>query len=369
MKNDEIINVISVGQGLILFKEHSNALQILNPLARWIWESSAAGMDKEELKKLLSEHGQNSKNVDELFLAWKSIGLRPAFLTKVAEKHLSFHVYWLGGGRIRVESNDQDILQKFHSCLAHVEDKHALGPFAGTITLLREENCCAIYKNQKKIHTVISVNELIVQALWEVIETGCRIPSRLMVIHGGAVVQDDICCVIAGAGGSGKTTLVAGLAASGCTLISDDVIPIDSRSGLLSSVPSCMCIKKGSWPVLHEFYPSAANLPTWCRFGKEVRFYPPPSSAVPDPTCLFRVNTILFPNYSPENGPQINPMQPHEVLAQLMQSNSIIDVWTSEKINCVADWISGINGYRIVYPDLTSGIELVKKILQQLSQR
>lgn len=276
---------MTLGQGLAVLQEKSGRVYILNPLARWIWESSASGIGQEELKTILREETRHDgRTVAELFSTWAEAGLRPSLPENTeTDRAQHRHIYWLGGGRIEVKSDDPELLQRFHACACHLEDHHP-GPLAGTFALCREGNGYFLYKGEKKINFFTSANNLIVQAIWEVIEMGCRIPGRLMTIHGGAVAKEGVCCILAGPGGSGKTTLTAALVASGFMLVADDVIPVGSRNGWLESVPMSMCIKEGSWAVLRDLYPEADGCPVYSRFGKTVRFYPPPtsSSARPD---------------------------------------------------------------------------------------
>ncbi len=364
----EKITIFELGHGLVILQDKVGQLHVLNPLARWIWESSASGMEPEKIKTMLSEQtGHDGQAVEVLSASWREAGIVPSLAETSRKRRPYHHTYWLGGGRIRVQSNDKVLLKQFHSCLAHLEDDRS-GPIAGKISIYRAEDGFSLYKNNTKIHLFSNVNDLIVQGIWEVIEIACRAPESLMTVHGGAVAKDEICCILAGVGGSGKTTLTAGLVASGFTLVADDVIPIDARSGLLDTVPMSMCIKEGSWPVLEDFYTEANKLPIYNRFGKTVRFYPPPLSAVPSPSIRYRVNAVLFPCYVPDSNPQIMPIEPYDILAKLLKSNSIINQWTPEKLEGVLSWVSGLTGYRLTYPNLVSGMNLVDHVFRNLSR-
>ncbi len=87
---------------------------------------------------------------------------------------------------------------------------------------------------------------------------------------------------------------------------------------------------------------------------------------MPDPTDRYRANAVLFPGYSPDSRPHIVPMPPDQVLAELIRANSAVDSWTPEKLEGVSAWVSGLNGYRLIYPDLVSGMDLVEQIFSGL---
>ncbi len=357
------LTAFPLGQGLAVLQNDNERLHILNPLARWIWESLAAGMEIERLKTLLvQETGQGGQTVDDLVAMWGQAGLVPSHPEgKKDDRHYDRGSYWLGDCRVCIQSNDDGLLRQVHACMGHLEDPGA-GLYAATFTLCREGNRYTLHRDESLLDSFSSADDCLVRVIWEVIETGCRLPDCLLVIHGGAVFADGFCCILAGAGGSGKTTLVAGLVASGYTLVADDVLPVVARSGLLESVAMSMCIKEGSWDALKGLYPNADTCPVYQRNGRAVRFYPPPSAALPEHARRYRADAVLFPRYTPGGQPRIIPMAPYEVLAELVQTNSRLRIWTPEKIAQVVSWVSGLKGFALTYPDLSAGMDLVGQI-------
>lgn len=356
-----------LGQGIVLLQEDTEKIHILNPLVRWIWETLAEGSDVEEVKDLLTEEtGHAGKFVDELTAAWREADLVPiSFEPETFVQNYSRHIYALGDNRICIQSNDKGLLGQIHACMGHLEDHH-VAPLAATYTLCNEGECYSLFKNKVRLQTFPVRNDCLVQTIWETIETSCQMPGELLVVHGSAVAAANVCCILAGAGGSGKTTLAAGLVASGYTLVADDVLPIGAGNGLAVPIPMSMCIKEGSWTVLNDLYPDSDTYHIYSRFGKSVRFYPPPPAAVPHWSKRYRVNFVLFPRYSAGSSPKIIPMAPYDILAELLQTNSIIDTWTPEKIENVVHWLSGLAGYSLFYPDLSTGMELVKDLTKHL---
>ena len=360
-------NAFALGEGLAVLGGADREVHILNPLARWIWEAAAAGLDPVEIKALVAERtGVDGSLVEDLMAAWARDGLRPT-PPQPADYPPCRHTYWLGGARIQVGSPQEDILAPLHACLAHLED-HQPGPLAACFSLTRTDQAeMVINRDGAELRRVDDLNDLIVLALWEIIEQACRIPGRLLTIHGGAVARKGFCCLVAGPGGCGKTTLLAGLAANGYTLVAEDVAPLDAAGGLLHPVPVSMCVKSGSWPWLTRHYPQAESLPVYTRYGKQVRFYPPPPTAVPDPTRRFRAQAVLFPAYRPEAEPRLTPLAPPDILAELQKGNSIVDSWEPDNLAAVTAWVNGLKGYRLVYRDLASGLALVDHLRAELS--
>lgn len=355
--------VFQIGQGLAVL-ENNDKIHIIDPLGRFIWESLANGMRLEQLTDVLAEEGgYDARAVQKLVSSWKEMGLVPTPIEKGPfEKGYQQHRYWLGDTRIALQINDIGLLHHLQACIGHLKN-YETGPITDVFTLCHQETKYRLYKNHVLLHSFSSKNDCIVQTIWEMVEAACRLPSRLMIVHGSAVADGNACCILAGAGGSGKTTLAAGLVATGSLLVADDVVPIDEPSGLAVPIPMSMCLKEGSWKSLLAYYPHYKTYPQFLRYNKNVRFFPPPIHALPKRTERFHINTIIFPHFNHIAERTLVALAPHEVLAKLIQTNSIINTWTAEKIEKVIAWLSTMKGYAITYPDLQTGMGLVKELM------
>ncbi len=118
-------------------------------------------------------------------------------------------------------------------------------------------------------------DEAIARTVSELVEWGCDINSRLLVLHAAGLSQSGRGVLLIGQGGAGKTTLAAALNAEGFGLLGDDVIPVN-LDGQLVGIGMSLCLKSGSWPILASRLPNLDHAPLIERFGQQVRFSPPP---------------------------------------------------------------------------------------------
>lgn len=191
-------------------------------------------------------------------------------------------------------------------------------------------------------------------------ELGCRTKDRLIVVHGaGLVAPDGLCLLIVAPGGSGKSTLAMALEADGFNLLSDDVTPICADGQALGmGLPAC--IKKGSWPVLAKFRPEIETATELLRFGRTVRFLPPKNKPM---TNSVTPELLIFSKYQHEAKQKCMRIPPEEALQRLVASESVIRDLSQEKLERLCQWISGMPAYVLTYPDIHTGMSLVRSIL------
>jgi hypothetical protein len=112
-------------------------------------------------------------------------------------------------------------------------------------------------------------------------------------IHAAGLASPDGALLLAGKGGSGKTTLAAALTADGWEYLSDDAVLLKARTLDAVGVPYSLAIKAGSWPILAGLYPDLADKNIHLRQdGKPVRYLLPPRGDFGQPRP---VRWIVFP--------------------------------------------------------------------------
>lgn len=200
----------------------------------------------------------------------------------------------------------------------------------------------------------------LVATLSTLTELGCRPAERLLVIHGaGLVAPDGQGLLLVAPGGSGKSTLTAALEASGYGLLSDDVVPV-TPDGELLGLGLPLCLKAGSWPVLARHRPDLAQAPIIGRYGQRVRFLPGTGQPAGGPV---RPAWALFPHYDPGQPPAIEPLPPEQTLARIIAAEAVVRDLTQEKLEALARWVTDLPAHAIRYPDLATGLALVRDIL------
>jgi len=202
-------------------------------------------------------------------------------------------------------------------------------------------------------------DEALVMTVRTLVESGCRLSERMMVIHGaGLSLGDGVCLLLIAPGGSGKTTLAAALNAAGYGLLSDDVVPV-TPGGELVGLGMPLCLKAGSWPVLSSRRPDLAAAATVQRYGEPVRYLPPCGQRVEE---LLRLGLLLFPRYQPGSIAGFVALTPEDVLQRVVEADAVIRDLTQQKLEAIVRWASSAPAYALTYPDLQSGLELVRVI-------
>lgn len=160
-----------------------------------------------------------------------------------------------------------------------------------------------------------TVQETIREELWllqavkyEVVTGLIAARSDLLWFHAGAVVNDQGAIVVAGPGGSGKSTLVTHLYNQGWDYLSDDVIPLDLTTGKILPFPQTPRVRQNTG----ELVPSdrLAEVPK-----VEVILER-------DRVCweAVEVRAIVFAKYDPDTSAQISPCSPGTSALELLRN-------------------------------------------------
>lgn len=182
------------------------------------------------------------------------------------------------------------------------------------------------------------------------------------ILHGAAVTDGDRCLVLLGGGGSGKSTLAAALIAEGWRLVSDDLIPLEARTGHVWTVPYALSVKKGSWPLLSASFPALRTAPTH-RFGARCIRY---LGAVPRPSLFSGcpVTALLFVRYAADAPAGAVRLRPVAALAELTASLSAIPVAPDDRIDLLR-WLETRPAWRLSYSSRAEAITLVRQALAE----
>ncbi|MBX3516385.1 MAG: hypothetical protein KF815_05525 [Rhodospirillales bacterium] len=200
-------------------------------------------------------------------------------------------------------------------------------------------------------------------ALVRALAAACYADRRLVaVLHAAGVATGSAAIVLAGAGGSGKTTLAAGLVHSGLSFLADDAVPL-TAAGEVLPVRLAMSIKAGGWPIVGALFPALSEQPVH-RLGRgQCRYLWPGAAADPGPPAApSPVGAVVFPRYCRGAATVVAPLSPVELLAGLGATGTL-PTGQPEAFASLLRWAERVPAFRLVFGDLDGAIAAVRRLI------
>jgi len=377
-----------LGTARLLARPGERRLWVLDAGAAALWDLHTAGWAGESLVGLLAEHFELAPAVtrhylDGSYAEWQAAGLltgadtvdRPCDpieivpnLPEPAPGAAPLGAWWrsVADRTVSLWIQDEGLRAALAPLLPTSPDPDDTQPAQAPcdhLALYGDKTHWTLRGNGAELASDQGRDAAVVAALSAITELGCRTRERLLVVHGaGLLAPGGRALLLIAPGGCGKSTLAAGLNAAGCGLLSDDVVPVTPAGDLLGlGLP--LCLKPGSWPVLRARRPDLDQAPAVQRFGQTVRYLPAHGRPVTGahPPALF-----LFPRYHPGQPPHCEPRLPEQALQGLVEAEAVIRDLDQAKLEALARWVSAVPAYALTYPDLDSGLALVRDLLEAL---
>jgi Coenzyme PQQ synthesis protein D (PqqD) len=327
---------------------------VLNEAARLIWQAMAEGAAAADVARDIAEGfgvslARARADVATALADWRARGLigagssaqrsapkqsgasRPP-LTDVAVKC----TYALCGHPVRFRFQDPDVEGLVRPLLSPSE---VGGAAAGEVLdLYRDGAEHVIAANGAEIGRSRLAEEVLGLAIGRVLEVSYPDARWLAVFHAGAVANRHHAIVMPGGSGSGKSTLTAALVHAGHRYLSDDIVPLDGRTGRVLPVPLASSLKRGSWPVLAARFSDLEGLPTYRDGGRERRYLDLSTGARAPAEGGVPVQAMVFPQYQPVGPTQLEALRLGQALEWILQARC----WISLDRDDVGDTLQGL---------------------------
>ncbi|MGH9101614.1 MAG: hypothetical protein ACRDYD_01300 [Acidimicrobiales bacterium] len=171
-----------------------------------------------------------------------------------------------------------------------------------------------------------------------------------LLFHAAAASQEDSGVLLPASMESGKTTLVAGLVASGLSYLSDEVGALDLQSGELVAYPKPLTVDPGSFRVLGAL---PARVPGALRPWYGRQWQVPHAALRPGPPARrCRVRHVVFPRYAAGAVTELAPLRRTEALALLVENSFNFADRPGEHLEAMAEMLRGATCHRLVSGDL-----------------
>lgn len=392
---------------VLLFSEARQDLHVLNEAGTLLWQLLGENRDalaiRESLAEALGLTGREAEAVlHETLAQWTAKGLlateeamaaplpaavlpppggasaaplRPSLTSQPVQR-----CYRLLDTCFRIGFPTAALAGLVHPCLSHLamakapasgQDQLRLDvvpqPSGAGLVLYRDGEACGACADPEGLAPLVK-GEVWAQAV-------NRQDGVLLGLHAGVVAQGGGALLLPGASGSGKSTLTALLVAAGFTYFSDEIALLRDGDLQVMPVPLPLCVKQGGvGPLLASFPALAEARFHWRADGKRVTYLPPPPSSLPPPGRACPVRAVVFPRYTPGEGPAEGEAARCERLAALAALERLLaecllvgvrlDV---ARIGALVRWIGATPCFALRYAHSAQGLDGIRRILAEVA--
>jgi len=378
---------------LVILRHHAGELAVLNPTARVIWEGQqrgwrverivadlvatyhiseeAAGIDVAACLSLWERNGllEPTQGEDSSTGTWGAIEERadPRDFSHVAncsESGVHTQTYVLFDRAFSVRFSSRGLWDATEPLLAHLgvdSDMEARHSFC----LAEVDGGFGMWRDGRGIARTASRDGMVFALHREIQAVGCD-REWLVALHAAAVSDGEQCIVLAGSGGSGKSTLTAALLKADLIYLGDDVIPLDRTTREAVPLPLSLNLKPGSLPVLERYYPGIRSLPAVSANGWKVHFFPPPQFAEHRPRRSDPVKHLVFVKYEVGVLTRLSPIGSTEALRLLLEGESLPRrPLQADTVGEMIDWIASVPAYTLRYDNLDDATACVQNLFER----
>jgi len=374
------LHTFELDDHLILLREDADRVQVLNPLAKYIWDSLKVGLTPELIAEEIAQNFDISQalalqDVINVIKQWSlelsDLSSKVKQVTKpvptqsipkdwitVTETTFRFPRF-----TIRVCFASQEVADYLRPMLAHLVCSWT-GQTDHAMDLIAQANKHFIIIDGKLVEMASLAKEAAVLAFREITELACRRENWLTILHAAGVGWQGSGIVFPALGGSGKTTLTAALIHSSFEYLNDDVIPIDRHSGGLVPIPMSLCIKSGSWSVLQNLYPSLSQSEAFGRNNLIVKYLTPPAGSIDSLIGTYNAKYLIASHYQKDAPTRLQAISAAEGLQAIIEGESLLRLpLQPQDIKELTSWVKELRCYRLFYGELAPAVETIRKLV------
>lgn len=370
--------LVNVGENFCLFRRDNHALALLNQSAARIVlshvrEIDASGCTPEDSAWRIGLGEPTSGNVEHLIAELDSKGfLAPPAHQEASGKiaasarigkvpYFSTAVSLAGGPVVGVAIQDQALSKLMAAALQPLSAEGAAG-FETEISVSRHGEDFAVWRDGKVIASGLdsaAARRICLQAISMALLPAGKVAA---ILHASSVALDNRAVLLAGSTGSGKTTLMMALVASGANYLADDITPLLQFGNRVAPFPLAASIKQGSWELLSGKFQDLQDATVHQVGERRVRYISPASKNQTGNAALHDVAALIFPTFDPSIGaPKTEAIRPEEALSLLFESGSEV-VGSPRSILPLSKLVNEVPAWKLSFPSLGSGVEAVRMI-------
>jgi hypothetical protein len=213
-----------------------------------------------------------------------------------------------------------------------------------------------VWIDSSRIVAVKTPAQVAEHLLWHVNRSAVSGTDR-PVFHAAAAVAPGGAVLLPAASNAGKSTLVAGLVASGLGYLSDEAIAVDLPDRLLP-FPKAISLDRGSWAL----FPAVPQAPEDETFELHRRHVPAERFSPGAAAATTPVRWIVCPRYVPDAPVQVEQVPPGDVFPTLLEQCFHLGA-APDAARQVATLVESCETWRVVAGDLADAVAAVRSIV------
>ncbi len=185
----------------------------------------------------------------------------------------------------------------------------------------------------------------------------------LLILHAACVAQGTRAAILPAPPGSGKSTLCAGLVASGWRLLSDELALVDLASGALAGVARPISLKNDAIDVVRAFAPQLEiGRPVHDTTKGTVAHVKPPDASVRQVHERAQPRWVIVPKFVPDAKPELAPLTKGNAFMRLVDSAFNYSVLGQAGFEAVARVVDAADCYEFSYSRLTDAASVFEEL-------
>ena len=178
-----------------------------------------------------------------------------------------------------------------------------------------------------------------------------------LVIHAAVVEREGRAAILPAPPGSGKSTLCAGLISRGWRLLSDELVLLDPRSGLIQPLARPVNLKNASIDIVRGFHAGAVMTdPVHDTAKGTVALMRPPADSVARTAELALPAWIIFPRYVAGAPAVLEPSSKAQTFMRVVEQAFNYDVLGARGFEAVAGLIDRCACFEFSYGNLDEAV-------------
>ena len=365
----------SLGKKTVLWLSTINKYVVAEPLAAKIILQLTAGKTRQDIAKKIQtvsniSFDESLELIEQINRVWIE-NINKSTLEKAADNIDKTHpgntvhsqkTYKINGVQFFVEYETSDAEWYNHPKFAHLEVSPTEKPHHqfrvedsnGLLSLWVNGQNVGSWEKEYNHFLSGKFSMQIVQKIYDKKEE-----EWMGVFHAAGISNGKQCIMFFGDSGNGKSTLSALLMAAGFDVLSDDFLPVESKTGLVYRFPAALSIKKQAYDLVLSIYPEILNTSEYenSALNKIYRFLPPRNLAL---TCV-PCKAIIHLKYDPKINFHIEKITPDAAFTRLVPDSWINQ--TPVNVGRFVKWFEQLKHYKLTYSNNEKMISTIKKML------